>query len=62
MLSAIQLSDQLSLKADKIQYVIVEWVLAAKFNTELLATEMLPEQTFGIGSVLAELLWNSVFS
>lgn len=62
VLPTIQFDDELCFERDEIKYVVVEWVLAAKFDTELLTTEMPPKQTFSIGCVLAVLLWNSVFS
>ncbi len=37
VLPAIQFDDELCFKRDEIQYVVVEWVLAAKFDSELLA-------------------------
>ena len=62
VLPTIQFDDELCFERDEIQYVVVKRVLSAKFDTELLSAKMPPEQTFGIGCVLAELLWNSVFS
>ena len=62
MLPAIQFNDQLLLQTDEIEHEIVERVLAAKFDTELLAAQMLPKQAFGIGGVVAEFLRNPVLS
>ena len=61
VLPTIQFDDELCFERDEIQYVVAKRVLSAKFDTELLSAKMPPEQTFGIGCVLAQIFGDAIF-
>jgi hypothetical protein len=55
MLTAIYLDHQPFLKADEVEIVILKWVLTAKLQAGKLATpQKSPQETLGIGHVIAE--------
>ena len=55
VLTAVEFDDEHFLKADEIENVITEWVLAARFAAiQLPQTQTLPQGALGVGRCIAQ--------